>query len=149
MKIYSIFKIDSIEIKIDNCELTIDLPEDFYKPTSDAETFNMFRDESVNNKLDKFISLNKSRLSIFNRLKYQFLVNRTVVMADSTIEAIVTIGQLFDYAELKMESRVTYILKKPKEFNLQTLEDLEKIKKYHLNGRFDSKTLISKSNNSI
>lgn len=145
MKIYIEFKKAKLRALIEANEIEVAISPNFYMPIANTEPYYMFRDEKISNQLKDFIERHRSRLSVFRKMRHLFFRNTVYSLVDSEVQNYVTAEQIFAYAELVLDARVNWIIKKPENFDSTSLINIENIKHTYINrGKIKGDIVMSK-----
>jgi len=142
---YTIFKKNHLEIELCNEEISIPIPENFYSPIPDTESYRMFKEELIITRIKEFIKRQKGNLTFIERIKHRLLLNDVILLIGKDIENTVSLRQLYDFTVLFFNCLNVSILKYPKQLKLMELKELENIKHYSINnGKFPDNIPVSK-----
>jgi hypothetical protein len=73
--------------------------------------------------------------AVFKKVNYWFFRNRVLVLVDTEVQNLATIGQLHSYGTLNLDGRIVSIIKKPDTFDSDELENIESIQTTSINRR--------------
>lgn len=145
MNIYIEFKKSKLRVRIGTEEIEVMIPSNFYSLVPNTESFYMFRDDEINRQLKDLIDRHRSQLVFLRKISYWFFRNTVFSLVDKEVQDLATTEQIYAYAELILDARVNWIVKKPETFNSTNLENIKKIKHTYINrGRIKGDELISK-----
>lgn len=137
MNVYCELLMGRIRIKIDGDEIALQVTPEFYSTK-------MLKDSVTTSKLKAYVQWNKNALSLLEKIKYPFELNRVFMLVNNDVQEKVTIRQIHDFATLYLDGKSVYIIPKPEGFDSTELEHVERIRTEYVNGRHHGDTAIAK-----
>lgn len=137
MNVYCEMLLERIRIKIDGDETAFQTTTDFYNTK-------MSKASLIASRLKNFVLWNKDGLSLLDKIKYPFEMNRVFILVNRDVQEKVTIRQIHDFATQYLDGKTIYIIPKPDNFDSSELEHIERIRTEYINGRQHGDTAIAK-----
>ena len=96
---------NQIKILIGEDELEINVNKSFYQKVEGKDSYKMFFERAINDRIRKFVFKHRDRLSFLGKLKYLWNRNEVLVSTDEAVGKLVPREVLIAYLTLATDAR--------------------------------------------